>query len=816
MRTLAERYWPGLAALLLVVVAATMPQWGGGALGLLEIAIAACVALGVWWQQRRLQRAESRLADREAQIKRLEALVKALPDDWCGWNGEGTQTLSPNFCALLGIERCKSLEHVETALAPSDAAALHGAYQRLRQTGQGFQILVSDAAEERVFQITGRRGEAPDDDTKPFDLIWVRDVSDMASEIKRQSKGRTLAEARATELRLALDAIPNPVWIRNRDLSLFWCNRAYAKAVELSLPSVIGEQRELAEGAASGRQLAEQARDSGIAQSLVLHVVMAGQRHLLEVTEAPLPTSGGAAPVIVGYAIDLTKQEELRAELQRHQSAHAEVLEHLSTGIAIFGPDTRLLFHNQAYQRLWGFEETWMEAHPTYGEILEDLRTRRRLPEYADFRAFKRDQLAQFTTLMAAAEDLMHLPDGSTLRVLVVPHPLGGLMFVMEDVTNALALESSYNTLMAVQQETLDNLAEGIAVFGGDGRLKLSNPAYARIWKLPSETLRGEPHVVELVERMRRFFDYGADWDGFKDEIVGATLDRTARSGRIERADGTIIAFSNVPLPDGAVLNSFLDVTDSSRVEHMLRERNAALEAADRLKSEFIANVSYQLRTPLNAIMGFAEILANQYFGELNERQTEYCLAVLDSGNRLLLLINDILDLATVEAGFLVLERQAVDVQALLEGVAGLTRDWARKQHLELAIEGDENPGIIQADEKRLKQALFNLLSNAIKFTRPGGRIALGAERRPDAMVLWVRDTGIGIPPSDQERVFARFERANPQARQPGAGLGLSLVRSFIGLHGGEVEMESGVDQGTTVRCILPLHPTPSADPAAN
>ncbi|WP_328702994.1 sensor histidine kinase [Arenibaculum pallidiluteum] len=804
MRTLAERYWPGAAALLLLVVAMAMPHSGDGALGTAAVLVLAfCAVFGVWFQQRRLARAESELEDQRAHAARLEALVGAMPDAWCGWSTAGTQTQSPNFCSLLGIERCSGLDEVETALAPSDAAALHGAFRRLRQTAQGFQILVSTAEGERVLQITGTRGEVRGPAEERFDLLWIRDLSAVAGEIKRQSKGRALAEGLAAELRMALDVVPCPVWLRRPDLTLAWCNRAYAKAVELPQAAVMEEQREL--GAAEGRALAEQARESGIAQSRTQHVVMSGARHLIEITEAPLPMPDTAPPLVVGYALDLTRVEQLGNELERHQSAHAEVLEHLGSGIAIFGSDTRLRFHNQAYQRLWGFEESWIEAGPTYGEIMEDLRARRRLPEYADFRAYKRDQLALFTTLMSATEDLMHLPDGTTLRVLVVPHPLGGLMFVMEDVTNALALESSYNTLMAVQQETLDNLAEGIAVFGGDGRLKLSNPAYARIWKLPAETLRGEPHVVELVERMRPFFDYGADWDSFKEDLVGATLDRAARSGRIARADGTIIAFSNVPLPDGAVLNSFLDVTDSGRVEHMLRERNAALEAADRLKSEFIANVSYQLRTPLNAIMGFAEILSNQYFGELNERQMEYCLAVLDSGNRLLLLINDILDLATVEAGFLVLERQPVDVRALLEGVAGLTRDWARKQQLELAIEGDPDPGSFEADEKRLKQALFNLVSNAIKFTPAGGRIALGAERRPDAMVLWVRDSGIGIPPSDQDRVFERFERANPQARQPGAGLGLSLVRSFIGLHGGTVELDSDVDAGTTVRCVLPL-----------
>ncbi len=143
------------------------------------------------------------------------------------------------------------------------------------------------------------------------------------------------------------------------------------------------------------------------------------------------------------------------------------------------------------------------------------------------------------------------------------------------------------------------------------------------------------------------------------------------------RRDGSILQAVTVPLPDGNVLLSYLDVTDSQRVEHALRERNEALETAGRLKSEFIANVSYELRTPLNAIIGFAEILTNQYFGELNPRQLDYSRGILDSSHRLLSLINDILDLATIEAGYMTLETQEVDIHTLMSSVLSLTRERA-------------------------------------------------------------------------------------------------------------------------------------------
>jgi len=264
-----------------------------------------------------------------------------------------------------------------------------------------------------------------------------------------------------------------------------------------------------------------------------------------------------------------------------------------------------------------------------------------------------------------------------------------------------------------------------------------------------------------------------------------------------------------VPLPDGNVLLTYLDVTDTARVERALRERNEALETAGRLKSEFIANVSYELRTPLNAVIGFAEILNNQYFGDLNPRQLDYSRGILASSQQLMKLINDILDLATIEAGYMVLETGRVEVSEMLQTVLTLTRERARSRELELELRCPSDIGSIEADERRVKQALFNLISNAIKFTPPGGAINLEAERREGELLLIVADTGIGIPQTDQARVFDKFERG---ARQSGAGLGLSLVKSLIELHGGTVAIDSVPGQGTRIICRLPVPQRDTAD----
>jgi signal transduction histidine kinase/PAS domain-containing protein len=497
-------------------------------------------------------------------------------------------------------------------------------------------------------------------------------------------------------------------------------------------------------------------------------------------------------------------------------TSHREALEQLSTAIAMYGPDTRLKFHNTAFARLWGLDEAWLSTEPTNSEMLDALRDRRQLPEHADFLAFKRESLGLFTSLIEPLEELLHLPDGRTLRMVITPHPMGGLLQTFEDVTDRLTLERSYNTLIDVQRDTLDNLYEGVAVFGGDGRLKLSNPAYARVWGLSPEFLSTEPHVTDVVEKLRHYFGADLGWGALKSRIVDRAMDRIPMNARLDRVDGSVLSYAKVPLSDGGVLWSYLDITDSIRVERALRERNEALETADQLKSEFIANVSYELRTPLNAIIGFAEILNNQYFGQLNDRQKEYSRGVIEASNRLLSLINDILDLAMIEAGRMTLDRNMVDIHALAVGVFNLTRDWARKQNLEVEFDCATNIGTMIADERRLKQALFNLMSNSIKFTPPGGTVTLAAVRQGPDVIFTVSDTGVGITREDTTRVFEKFERgADREGRPSGVGLGLSLVKNFVELHGGRVEMESTPKRGTSVRGVLPTHTEPPAIVAA-
>ena len=699
---------------------------------------------------------------------------------------------SPLGCELLGLDGPLSAEELSDAFVEPDAALIAQEVAALQANGAPFEGIFQTKS-GRSLSVVGQRA-------RRNEVLWVSDAGERA----RLTEDLSVQSGESAMLRRILDKLPMPIWWRSKDLALAGCNATYAKALDSDTDTVAKQGGELGAGYLDrdGRGLARRAVKSGSVQSESHHIVIGGTRRLLEFTEAPIDATPAAS---VGYAIDVTIVESVQSELAELVAAHAEVLETLGAAIAIYGPDRRLKFFNSAFLDLWRIESAALGGEPNMGEVLEMLRERRRLPEYVDFPAFKQETDQLFHSLIDPREELLHLPDERTLRMVVSPHPMGGLLFVYEDVTDRLALERSYNTSIAVQRETINNLHEAIAVFGGDGRLKLSNPAVTEMWELPSNESMLDSHIGDLLEQTRRYFPESDDWDHRKQRLILAITEPEPKSGRLERIDGKVINFSCVPLPDGGCLLGYTDVTDSVRVQRALEERNLALRHAGHLKSDFIANVSYELRTPLNAIFGFAEILENQYFGDLNERQAEYIDGILQATNHLMALINDILDLATIEAGYLELELAPFDIREALANLLNVFRNRAADSNLTLNFDCPSDIGSIVADEKRLRQAIYNLVTNAVQYTPAGGTITLSARRESDYLAIFVADTGAGFPEDDVDRLFNKFERGDQSARESGAGLGLALVKSLIELHGGSIQVHSEAEQGAKIECRLPL-----------
>jgi len=779
-------------------------------LGALGAGFVALVVLILYLLQR------GRVADLMAERDRLQGvatrareILATSPDGIFLWDHVlGGITCSRRLAVLLDLEAGTQARYDDIRARFEGAALerLEHNVSALRGNGTRFDILLESG--QRILQAVGARAET-EDGVPVADIVWMRDVSAVGGGAAAVPSGDAAATGNSSglddrHLTALLDALPFPVWLRDSNLKLAFVNRAGHGSVD------------------PDAAMAERARSSGEPTGERRLVDRKGEAQLLDITEVPLGQPGPpgeATGGTVGYAIDRTEREEAEGELKRRAAARDTVFETLGSAVAIFGTDKRLEFFTRAFAKLWALDVGWLQDRPDYGEVLEKLRETRQLPEVTDFRAFKAENLARFNAVTQPETETLHLPDGRAIRRTLAPYGDGGLAFTYEDLSDQLDLERSVNELSAVQRETLDNLAEGVAVYGSDGRLKLFNPVYARLWELEEDLLGKGPHLSDVLDATRALVPVPEgpdspktwpddDWTKHRDLTVTRLLARAATQGQQKLANGTVVEFASQPLPDGAVLLSYLDVTDSTRVEEALRSQAIAYREADRMKSSFIASVSHELRTPMNTIIGFADMLTQNYFGELNPRQKEYASSILSTSRGLLGVIGDILDLAAIEAGQMELQRETFDVHAMLVSALNLVQERARRKNLKLEFDCPPEIGWMVADERRLKQVVFNLLSNAVTYTPERGNAKLEARRDGGDIVVSVSDTGVGIPTEERERIFQAFEKGQAahadDAEEAGVGLGLTIVKKYVEMHGGEVTIKSQSGRGTTIACRIP------------
>ncbi|WP_370322916.1 ATP-binding protein [Oricola sp.] len=606
-------------------------------------------------------------------------------------------------------------------------------------------------------------------------------------------------------LQALLDSLDAPFWLRNAEGALAWVNRAYAEATgHPNSAATVTDGTELfgkqtLEKMTAGREADGRYRSSA-------STVVKSDRVVFDVADAVGPF--GSA----GMAIDKTDYDAMRSELNKTIRSHEETLDKLTTAIAMFDENARLRFYNQAFQKLWDLDQSFLDSKPDNAMFLDRLRADGRLEEKPEWRRWKDEILAAYRAV-EPQEDVWYLPDGRTIRVVANPHPKGGLTWVFENLTEQIDLESRYTTLVRVQGETLDHLAEGVAVFGQDGKLRLSNPAFARFWDIEELLEKEAVHIGEIARACR--FRLGADepWSHFAGVVTGFEDDRSDETGRCMVGD-TILSWMAVPLPNGQTMITFVDVTATEEVERALRERNEALESTALLRTRFIRHVSYELRTPLTNISGFTALLQDKATGPLNQKQSDYLGYIASSSDALKLIVDDILDLATIDAGIMELDFQEVGIEPIMREVASGLSSRFTEHNLDLVVRVTPDVGSIYADAERLRQVMINVLANAADFAPENTVVTFTCEQKEDGVSFRIRDRGPGIPPEALKEIFDPFETGGKPGRKRGAGLGLSLVKSFVTLHEGEVKIDSSPERGTEVTLFFPRVP-PGARVAA-
>jgi signal transduction histidine kinase len=573
-----------------------------------------------------------------------------------------------------------------------------------------------------------------------------------------------------------------------------WVNAAYVDAIGGSTSTSVIEQQIHLDNRVidQGKKVLEINESFTSVRNIILH----GNNKPTSITIYPV--SGGVA----GIALDATEVEILRRNISNYKTAHQEVLDKMDEAIVIFGSDQKVSFYNSSFSSLCSLDTEWLKSSPTHGSWLDHMNEKNLIPAQSDYVSWKNSELALYNVWPEEMPDeIWSLPDGKTLRLVRMRDLHGGVSLLFSDMTDSIKLKTELGKLINVQKATLDKLSEGIAVFGTDGRLRIHNASFSTIWNFSEDDLENTPRFSDLIKLCLPLYNNPDFWSSLRARATNPNPQiRHHDSGEIIRSDNRIFTWLSRPLPDGATLLAWEDVTSARKAQAALIERAEALEEADRMKSEFVGHVSYQLRTPLTTISGYSEFLQNSGAGEITDKQSEYIFAIQSASEDLAKTINDILDIAAIEANVLDLELNDIEIHQILEHSLDYVATKAEDTKISLSLKSHPKLGKIRGDEVKLKQVVYNLLTNALRFTKPGGVIELGGKKADGGgVVIWVKDNGVGIPTDLQPQVFSSFKSS-----RGGSGLGLALVQRFVERHGGWVELESEEDVGTCVSIYLP------------
>jgi signal transduction histidine kinase len=751
-----------------------------------------------------LIRERNRIAGENSQLKnslsilradhdRNEALVNVKDQAIVVWNGVDA---APKMLGELTHEEgtpknSKEFMEFDDWLSGNSAAAYKALLTDLRVNAVSFDTTIKTKNGD-VLEAQGRISGS-------YAFTRIREIGSEREEYAKIKNDYDDLVGQYSIVESLFDSLPIPVWLRNSSGKLEWVNNAYANALELSEPEkAIGTDWDLFDQ--EHREIIHNSAEEQSAYKGTLPATVAGDRKKLEVYS--IQGNSGFA----GIALDKSDVDDVTRRLKETNEGHAKMLDQLATAVATFDRSQKLVFHNSSFRQLWKLEESFLESGPSNAELLDAMREGKLLPDHPDWRKWRDSQLDIYQAI-EPNEEWWHLLDGQTIRVVMNPRNEGGSTWIFENVTERLALESNYNSLIQVQGETLDHLTEAVAVFGSNGKLRLYNPTLETLWNASGMEVDEGLHIVKIIEAWTASIANPEALQQILGKITGLDDTRSDLEGRLTLQNGCSYEYRLVPLPDGQSMLTLSDVTANVNIEKALNERAEALEASDLLKSKFIQHVSYELRAPLTNIAGFGEMLSTPEIGAMNEKQAEYLSHINTSADELRAIVDDILDLASIDAGSMTLDFEQFDLR---RNVAGIFADFeaiCQEKDIRTHVEIDKDIELITADPMRITQILSNLVSNAINFSPNGGMVKISAMRNGDMNEIRVMDEGPGISEDMRDIIFDRFETRAQEGARKGTGLGLSIVKSFLELHGGSVSIEEAGQTGICFVCKLPVEP---------
>lgn len=469
---------------------------------------------------------------------------------------------SRRLAVIMGLEAGtdSGFEDIIKSFYKDDGKKIQKYVEMLREDGVSFEDEFILKNGNKCLRLSGSRINGIDGNIY-CDMIWFRDISFETNRIQNLEKQNSESETLIMKLEDMINNIPYPIWLRDEKLNLALFNKKYMEYTESkNREEILAQGGEILNinGENVFRNLALLAHSTNKVKKNTINLVKNGERHVLEAIETPFHVGDSLDKICTaGALIDITELDELKRNLKQHQNSQLEILGTLGTAFAVFDNHMKLAFYNKAFARLWKLEDIWLEAQHNYSEFLDIIREKRMLPEVPDYLLFKNGEQKDFSTIIEAKEDMQHLPNGQTFRRVRSPHPMGGLIFAFEDISDRLAATSAYNSLLSLQREMLENLLEAILIFGSNGHLKFYNQAYLKLWNIAEEFLQEEPGLNEILDSQRNYFGKEEDWKPIKGEILSHLTNIMTKSFILNRNNQDKLEVSSTNLSDGSMMIAY-------------------------------------------------------------------------------------------------------------------------------------------------------------------------------------------------------------------------------------------------------------------
>jgi signal transduction histidine kinase len=437
----------------------------------------------------------------------------------------------------------------------------------------------------------------------------------------------------------------------------------------------------------------------------------------------------------------------------------------------------------------------------------------RKLMEVDDSQKFKQKLLNYFRDIVSPYHTFTHISNGHSLNVMVSPNYGGGLTFVLEDITEKLTIEREYNSLFAIQKETIENLYEGILVFGIDNRVRMVNQSLRNIWSVSKDKNINGMHIKDFFILGTELFLSEDAREAWISQVISISERRKEMSGILEFNFGKKIDYAHIPLPNSLNLIRFVDVTDRFELEKNLAEQAKTIEQIDRLKTRFISNMSHELMVPVNTINGFSEILLNQYFGELNQKQQEYCASILSAASKLAQMINTLLGLSYIESFGTKMRYKNISLSALLNYLQDtLSKDIAER-NIDLVVSITSQRDSVYADEFAIKQMLLQILSMVVTTTQIDGSIELTASDATEMLGyvdISIKHIGVGLSEEQFDKINRILSEHKNTEDVPliASDFLILLAHHIVEMHNGQMIVKSNQSEYTEFTFRLPTQHT--------